>query len=139
MMTLQTFQSGLDRWGSSLTNWPRREQDAARALLAADAEARRQLALAEQLARHLQQPPAARDSDALRRRLKTIPAHYTQPGRLRAARTPRGWRNGWWPGGVGVAVAGGGVMALGFVAGFTGLISLEGSLIDWAALAYGSL
>jgi hypothetical protein len=137
MMTLQTFQNGLDRWGSSLTNWPRREQRAARALLAADAEARRQWALAEQLARSLQRPPAALGNDALRRRLKTIPAHYVQPSRLPAATSARGWRGGWWAGGV--AVAGGGVMALGFLAGFTGLMTLDGGLVDWAALAYGSL
>jgi hypothetical protein len=137
MMTLQTFQQHLDQWGTRIDDWPRAEQQAARALLAADAQARSAHAAAEQLTLALQRSLDMPANEALKLRLKRIPAHYRQPDRRPATPEPRR-SPGWWWGG-GVAVASGGVMALGFMAGFSGLVTLDGSLIDWAALAYGSL
>ena len=137
MITPQTFQHHLDRWGSRIEAWPPAEQAAARALLATDAATRDALAAAEHLTRALQDAAEPHASDALKRRLKRIPARCQQPGRTAPAPARPRMRVWWWGGGV--ALASSSVMALGFVAGFTGLTGLEGSLVDWAALAYGSL
>lgn len=138
MMTLTTFQNGLDQWGSRLEDWPPREQRAARQMLLANPAAGDLLLVAEQLTAGLQKSSAGMAGEALRLRLKTIPAHYPQPSRLPAKPVIPSWAPGWLWGG-GVALASTGMMALGFMAGFGGVITLDANLVDWAALAYGSL
>lgn len=137
-MTLTTFQNGLDQWGSRLEDWPPRERRAAQQLMQADPAARDCLVAAEQLTAGLQRQGSAVASEAFKMRLKTIPAHYSQPSRRPTTPATPTWAPGWlW--GSGVALASSGVMAIGFMAGFGGLITLDANLVDWAALAYGSL
>lgn len=100
MMTPDSFQQYLDLWGSRLDDWPKAESQAARSLLAESAQARAALADAERLTLALQRTMPQPASDALKLRLKRIPAHYAHPGRAAAATpTPRWTPNWWWGGG----------------------------------------
>lgn len=131
-MTLEEFQDLLDMHGTDLAHWPPAAARSARQLLDTDPRARARLAAAQRLASALQDTlRSVHASASLRLRLQRIPSHYPQLTR-RPQATAFDLRR-WLLGGAALTAT---AAALGFIAGFAGLLAPEAG-VDWTGLAYG--
>lgn len=114
-LSLSTFQDLLDSHGGDFDRWPARERRAAQALLATSTEARALLVTAQGLDAALA-GPSVRAPEALRARIRAIPARHP-----RAVRPPAAGRRPaltLWLGGAAMAAS----VALGFYVGAAGLL-----------------